>query len=168
MLHNNKQDQRSTVIFSIYMLLSFYVFGGGMVDSLVVFRTWHLIGADEFPRFHQLDNALIIPTFVIFFFLSFIPQLLLIWFRPAVIPVWMIYLALAFNTTMLVSSITIQIPIQLELDKRFSLELIDELISTDLRYRVIPMVLLAITNFAMLYKVVKNGNHAIRQLAVNS
>ena len=159
---NNKKAKIATVIFSIYILLSFYVLGGGMVDSLVVFRTWHLIGADEFPKFHQLDNALIIPTFVIFFFLSFIPQLLLFWFRPAVIPKWMILLALGFNITMLVSSITIQIPIQMELDKRFSLELIDRLITTDLRYRVIPMILLAMTNFAMLYKVVSHANNPLR------
>ena len=159
---NNKKSNISTVIFSIYILLAFYVLGGGMVDSLVVFRTWHLIGADEFPKFHQSDNAHIIPTFVIFFFLSFIPQILMIWFRPAIIPKWMIFLALAFNLTMLISSITIQIPIQMELDKRFSLELIEQLISTDLKYRVIPMVLLAITNFAMLYKVVNHRNNSLR------
>lgn len=129
-----------------------------MVDSLVVFRTWHLIGPEEFPKFHQSDNAHIIPVFVIFFFLSFIPQVLLFWFRPLVIPKWMVWLALLLNLTMLVSSITIQIPIQIELDKRFSLELIERLVSTDTTYRVIPMIILAIINFTMLFKVVKNSN----------
>jgi uncharacterized BrkB/YihY/UPF0761 family membrane protein len=70
----------------------------------------------------------------------------------------MIWLALLLNLTMLISSIIIQIPIQMELDKRFSMELIERLISTDLTFRVIPMILLAITNFIMLYKVVKNSN----------
>jgi uncharacterized BrkB/YihY/UPF0761 family membrane protein len=162
MIPNNNKNKISTVIFSIYILLAFYVFGGGMVDSLVVFRTWHLIGANEFPRFHQSDNAHIIPTFVIFFFLSFIPQILMLWFRPRIIPKWMVLLALLFNLTMLISSVTIQIPIQMELDKRFSLELIERLISTDFKYRVIPMILLAITNFAMLYKVVNNSNNSLR------
>jgi uncharacterized BrkB/YihY/UPF0761 family membrane protein len=66
----------------------------------------------------------------------------------------MVWLALLFNLAALISTITIQIPIQTELDKRFSLELIERLISTDLIYRKIPMFLLAITNFIMLYKVV--------------
>ena len=53
--------------------------------------------------------------------------------------------------------ILIQIPIQVELDKRFSLVLIDRLISTDLIYRRIPMAFLAGINFAMLYKVLRQS-----------
>lgn len=149
----------STIVFSIYILLAFYVFGGGIVNSLVAYRTWPAVGANEFPAFHQIDSSLIIPLFVIFFFLSFIPQVLLFWFRPMVISRWLVWLALLFNLITLVSTITIQIPIQVELDKRFSLELIERLISTDFFYRRIPMLLMAIINFAMLYKVVKYSNN---------
>jgi len=148
----------SNFLFSIYILLAFYVFGGGMVTSLVTYRTWKWVGPDEFPKFHQVDNANIIPVFVIFFFLSFIPQMLLLWYRPAIIPKWMIGMAILFNLTMLVSSFTIQIPIQMKLDEQFSMELINRLISTDLTWRVIPMVLLAITNFIMLYRVIANNS----------
>jgi len=151
----NKRDKISALVFSIYLLLTFYVLGGGMVTSLVGYRIWNLVGPDEFPKFHQADNTLIIPVFVIFFFLSFIPQILLFWFRPAIIPKWMVVLALVLNLIMLISSITIQIPIQMKLDEAFSMELIDRLIATDLTFRIIPMILLAATNFMMLYKVVK-------------
>jgi uncharacterized BrkB/YihY/UPF0761 family membrane protein len=154
----NKRNKISALVFSIYILFTFYVFGGGMVTSLVGYRIWKWVGPNEFPKFHQADNAHIIPAFVIFFFLSFIPQILLFWFRPTVIPKWMIWLALLFNLTMLISSVTIQIPIQVELDKRFSMELIERLISTDLTFRIIPMMLLAVINFIMLYKVVKHFN----------
>ncbi len=147
----------STIVFSVYILLTFYVFGGGIVNSLVAYRTWRAVGPNEFPAFHQIDSALIVPLFVIFFFLSFIPQILMFWFRPMVIPKWMVALALLFNLITLVSSITIQIPIQAELDKQFSLELIDRLISTDFMYRRIPMFLMTIVNFIMLYKVVKHS-----------
>ena len=129
-----------------------------MVTSLVSYRIWKLVGPDEFPRFHQADNARIIPVFVIFFFLSFIPQILLFWFRPASIPKWLVWLALFFNLTMLISSITIQIPIQMKLDEGFSMELIERLIATDLSFRVIPMIFLAVTNFIMLYKVVRQSS----------
>ncbi len=151
----------STIVFSVYILLAFYVFGGGIVNSLVAYRTWRAVGANEFPKFHHIDSSLIIPLFVVFFFLSFIPQILLLWFRPMVIPGWLVWVALLFNFITLVSTIAIQIPIQVELDKKFSLELIDRLISTDFIYRRIPMLLLAIVNFIMLYKVVKHsGNNA--------
>ena len=129
-----------------------------MVTSLVGYRTWNLVGPSEFPKFHQADNMLIIPVFVIFFFLSFIPQILLFWFRPTIIPKWMVGIALFLNLIMLISSVTIQIPIQMKLDDGFSRELIDRLIATDLTFRVIPMILLAATNFLMLYKVIKLSN----------
>ena len=155
----NTKNKISTIVFSVYILLSFYVFGGGIVNSLVAYRTWRAVGANEFPEFHQIDSALIIPLFVIFFFLSFIPQILMFWFRPMIISRWLVWSALFFNLITLVSTITIQIPIQVELDKRLSLELIEKLISTDFIYRRIPMLLLAIINFIMLYKVVKHSNN---------
>lgn len=159
------KNKTSTLVFSVYILLTFYVFGGGIVNSLVSYRTWRVVGENEFPKFHQIDSSFIIPLFVIFFFLSFIPQILLFWFRPMIISKWLVWMALTFNMITLISTVTIQIPIQTELDKRFSLELIDRLISTDMIYRRIPMALMAIINFLMLYKVVR---HSVNKTTSNS
>ena len=164
MITINNKNKISSLVFSIYILLSFYVFGGGIVNSLVAYRTWRWVGSEEFPKFHQVDSELIIPLFVIFFFLSFIPQILLFWFRPTVVPKWMVWLAFLLNLVTLISTITIQIPIQTQLDKSFSLELIEKLISTDMIYRRIPMFLLAIINFSMLYMVVKHSNKQAQPL----
>jgi uncharacterized BrkB/YihY/UPF0761 family membrane protein len=151
------KNKTSAIVFSVYILLAFYVFGGGIVNSFVAYRTWRAVGENEFPKFHHIDSSLIIPLFVVFFFLSFIPQILLFWFRPVVIPRWMIFLALFFNLITLVSTVAIQIPIQTDLDKKFSSELLERLISTDFIFRRIPMLFLAAINFTMLYKVVKNS-----------
>lgn len=155
----NNKNKISGIVFSVYILISFYVFGGGIVNSLVGYRTWRWVGEKEFPKFHQTDSSLIIPLFVIFFFISFIPQILLFWFRPSIIPKWLAWLALLLNLIVLISTIAIQIPIQSELDKKFSLDLIERLIFTDLIFRRIPMLLLAATNFVMLYKVVTHSNN---------
>ena len=152
------KNKISSIVFSVYILLAFYVFGGGIVNSMVGYRTWRAVGENEFPKFHQIDSSLIIPFFVIFFFLSFIPQILLFWFRPAVIPKSLVLLALIFNLIALTSTIIIQIPIQVELDKNLSLDLIEQLILTDFIYRRIPMFLMAIVNFMMLYKVVRQSH----------
>ena len=58
------KNKISSVVFSVYILLSFYVFGGGIVNSLVAYRTWRAVGANEFPKFHEIDSSLIIPLFV--------------------------------------------------------------------------------------------------------
>lgn len=152
------KNKISTIVFSVYILLSFYVFGGGIVNSLVAYKTWRAVGEEEFPAFHQIDSSLIVPLFVVFFLLTFIPQILLFWFRPSVIPKKLVFFALVFNLICLVSTILIQIPIQVELDKKFSLELIDRLISTDFMYRRIPMFLMAVVNFIMLYNVVSQAS----------
>lgn len=148
----------SPIVFTVYIFLAFYVFGAGITNSLVAYRTWRGVGAKEFPAFHQIDSALIIPFFVVFFFLLLIPLILLFWFRPPIIPAWMVWVALLFYLITLLSTLFIQIPIQVELDKRFSLKLIDQLISTDLLYRRIPMALLAGVNFVMLYRVLKQSS----------
>jgi hypothetical protein len=148
----------SSTIFSIYIAISFYVFGGGIVNSMVAYRTWRMVGPAEFPAFHHVDSKFIFPFFVAFFFISFIPQILLFWFRPIVIPKWMVLFALIFNLITLVSTISIQIPIQMRLEEAFSLQLINKLINSDLIFRRIPMLLLAVVNFAMLYKVVRRAN----------
>ena len=151
----NLRNRLSSIVFSVYIFLAFYVFGGGMTNSLVAYRTWRRVGPKEFPAFHQIDSALILPFFVIFFFLLLIPLLLLLWFRPPIIPQWMVWVALLFYLITLLSTVLIQIPIQVELDKQFSLVLIDRLISTDLIYRRIPMAFLAGINFVMLHKVLR-------------
>lgn len=48
----------SNIIFSIYIAISFYVFGGSMVNSLVGYQTWNYVGANEFVKFHQVDSVL--------------------------------------------------------------------------------------------------------------
>ena len=147
----------SNIIFSIYILISFYVFGGSMVNSLVGYRTWRYVGENEFVRFHQVDSSQIIPVFVIFFFILIVPLILLFWFRPLIIPRWLIWIALFFYAINLISTIAIQIPIQLELGKGYSLELIDKLIWTDLIFRRTTITLITAINFVMLYKVVSNS-----------
>lgn len=148
----------STIVFSVYILLVFYVFGGGIVNSLVGYPTWRAVGPEEFVAFHKIDSSLIVPFFVIFAFLTLIPQILLFWFRPRVIPRSLVFLALFLNLIALISSIAIQIPIQLELSKGFSLELIDRLIDTDFKFRKIPSMLMAVINFIMLYKIVRHSS----------
>ena len=149
----------SNIIFSIYIAISFYVFGGSMVNSLVGYQTWNYVGANEFVKFHQVDSALIKPVFVIFFFISFIPQILLLWYRPKQISKWLLGSALFLNLVNLFSTVIIQIPIQMELDKIYSLELIEKLITTDLIYRRTTISLIAVLNFIMLYKVVNHSSN---------
>lgn len=150
------KNKLGPIVFTIYIVIAFYVFGGGMINSMVAYRTWKFVGPNEFPKFHQADAEGIIPFFVMVFLATFILQLLLFWFRPLVISKSTVWTALALNLIVLISTATIQFPIQMELSKGLSIELIDKLIRTDFLFRRIPMVGLAIVNAYMLFKVVKH------------
>jgi hypothetical protein len=103
----NVRNHLPSIVFSVYIFLALYAFGGGMTNSLVAYRTWRAVGPREFPAFHQIDSALIIPFFVIFFFLLLVPLCLLLWFRPPVIPQWMVWVALLFYLITLLSTVLI-------------------------------------------------------------
>jgi hypothetical protein len=64
---------------------------------------------------------------------------LMLWARPAVIPLWAVWAAITAQTIVWVSTATIQVPIQLQLSAHgLSLELIERLIETNFWLRRIP------------------------------
>ena len=130
-----------------------------MVNALVGYNTWYYVGAEEFGAFHKVDAALIIRVFVIFFFFNLLLHLLILKYRPGLIPTWMVVTVLALYLINFISTIAIQIPIQNKLNEGFSKELIDELIKTDFIYRRTTITLIAIINSIMLFKVIKKVNN---------
>lgn len=101
---------------------------GGLVESFVNYPTWPLIGANEFRAYHRAVSPLIIGYMVIPMLVATILTILLLWFRPASIPRWMVWLAIVLQLVVWVSTFTIQLPIQGQLSADgLSLPLIDRL-----------------------------------------
>lgn len=148
----------SSLIFSLYIVISFYVLGGSMINSFVAYKSWRLVGAEEFAQFHQVDSKQIIPVLFTFVILSFIFQFFLILSRPPAIKRWMVGLAFLFNLIPLIATLYLVNPIQAHLDLAFSSDLIEKLISADFFWRRIPLFFLAAINFVMLYKVVRSSS----------
>jgi hypothetical protein len=117
----------------------FYNLGASFIESFVNYPTWRLIGANEFPAYHQAVGRLYIMYGVAPGVLSTVLTLLLLYYRPAAIPAWAISLAIGLQLIMWVASATIQIPIQMHLDKEgLSLTLINRLIATNFWSRRVP------------------------------
>ena len=69
---------------------------------------------------------------------------LMFWSRPAAIPGWAVWAAVAAQTVVWVSTVTIQVPIQLQLGKHGpSVDLIARLIHTNFWLRRIPYAICA-------------------------
>ncbi|MEO8271282.1 MAG: hypothetical protein ABI557_16290, partial [Aureliella sp.] len=57
-----------------------YAFGGGVMQGVMNYPAWKLIGAEAFPAFHQSIDSRIFVFFVPVFFLSVPISILMIWF----------------------------------------------------------------------------------------
>ena len=151
--HNNRllDHWRNTRVFDYkvfglvildHVRVIFYGLGASFVESFVNYPTWRLIGEGEFLAYHHTLGPLVIGYMVVPMVVATILTILLVWFRPPRIPRWAIWLSVALQVIVWVSTAAIQFPIQVELSKNgLSLPLIDQLIFTNLWFRKLPQII---------------------------
>jgi hypothetical protein len=116
--------------------------GASFVESFANYPTWRLIGANEFRAYHQALGPLIIGYMVVPMLINTLLTVLLLWFRPAPLPLWAIWLALLLQLIIWVSTVAIQLPIQMQLNRDgLSLPLIDRLVFTNWWLRKVPQII---------------------------
>ncbi len=148
----------SAWLFLVTFALVFYGMGAASVESFVNYPTWPLIGANEFRAYHQALSPLIVGYMVIPLLIATILTILLLWFRPASIPQWAIWLAILLQLVTWVSTFTIQFPIQGQLSADgLSLPLIDRLRMTSFWFRRVPHIANAFL-FLWMMSVLLRGN----------
>jgi hypothetical protein len=131
-------------IFLIAFALVFYGNGAAFVESFVNYPSWHLIGAAEFPAYHQFISPRVLSFLVAPAVLGTVFTIVMLWSRPATIPASAVWVAIAAQAVVWVSTVTIQVPIQLQLSAHgLSGELIERLIGTNFWLRRIPYAICA-------------------------
>ena len=138
-------SKTSIWLFLIVFALVFYGMGASFVESFVNYPTWRLIGADEFRAYHQALSPLIIGYMVIPMLITTFMTVLLLWFRPAPLPQWAIWLSVLLQLIVWFSTAAIQLPIQMQLSRDgLSLPLIERLIFTNWWLRKVPQIMNAV------------------------
>jgi hypothetical protein len=142
---------KSIWLFLVTFALVFYQLGTTSIESFVNYPSWRLVGVNEFRAFHQAVGSSYIIYGVAPGLLTTILTLLLLYYRPAAIPSWAIWLAIGLQLVMWASSAAVQIPIQRQLDREgLSLPLINHLIFTNFWLRRVPTIANAILFFWMM------------------
>lgn len=143
------------MIATLFFALSFFSFGEAVFEGQVNYPAWLRISDQSFVTYHQAISARI-GVLIVPLVLATVANILLIWWRPTSIPRWAVWSTLALQMLMWVSTVLIQIPIQLRLGSGgYSSELLQRLIWTDLLYRKVPgYIRLTITGW-MLYLAIK-------------
>ena len=145
-------SKTSVRLFLFAFALTFYGVGASFVESFVNYPTWRLIGPNEFLAYHHAISPLVIGYMVVPMILGTLLTILLIWFRPAPVPPWAIWLSVGLQLMIWISTAAIQIPIQIQLGvDGLSLPLIDRLIFTNLVFRKLPQIVNALLFLWMTY-----------------
>jgi hypothetical protein len=98
-----------------------------------------LIGSNEFVQYHQYITHRVLIFLVVPLLLGTVFSVLLIWYRPAAIPLWAAWTAIVLQGIAWISTATVQVPIQLELSANgLSVPLIEQLIETNFWFRRVP------------------------------
>ncbi len=110
---------------------TFFSYGTAMMDYFLIYPSRLIVGQEEFVAYHALLEERIIPISVIPFALLTLLNILLLWFRSASLPgklVWASFLCLVLDW---ISTIFIQIPINLQLNSGKNEELIRYIMDTN-------------------------------------
>jgi len=131
-------------VFLIAFVLVLYGNGAAFIESFVNYPSWPLIGENEFTKFHQFLSPRVLAFLVVPALLGTVFTILMLWFRPATIPLWSVWAAIGLQAVVWTSTVTIQVPIQLQLSEDgLSLPLIERLIETNWWLRRVPYALCA-------------------------
>ena len=129
---NMEKEMAPRWIFLIAFALVFYGTGAAFIESFVNYPSWHLIGADEFIAYHRFISPRVLAFLVAPLLLGTAFSILMLWSRPAAIPAWAVWTAIAAQAVVWASTVTIQVPIQFQLgDHGLSADLLNRLIETN-------------------------------------
>jgi hypothetical protein len=138
-----------------YFVLAIYMYGGGVMSTLVYYQSWKLIAESEFGAVHSSVTKRNLPYFGPVLVLLVLVNILLIWFHHPAISTWLIVLTAAIHLLMVVIRFTVFVPIHIRLDKAKSIELIDRLLKYDIYLGSgIPASIKMVATIVMLYQVV--------------
>ena len=138
-----------------YFVLAIYMYGGGVMSTLVYYQSWKLVGEGEFAAVHSSVSRRMLPYFGPVLVLLVLVNILMIWFHHPAISTWLVVLTAAIHLLMVIIRFAVFVPIHRKLDKAKSLELIDRLLNYDIYLGSgIPASIKMIATIAMLYQVV--------------
>ncbi|MGV3756450.1 MAG: hypothetical protein ACO1QS_13800 [Verrucomicrobiota bacterium] len=127
------------------------------MQGVMNYPAWKLIGAAEFPAFHQSVDSRIFLFYVPIFFLSVPISILMLWFGHPAISRRLLFPMALINLFIFIITVAVAIPIQSQLAEVQSIELIDRLIFFDRYFRNLPGLLGLFLTAAMLHQILRRA-----------
>ncbi len=138
-----------------YFFLNFYLAGVFVLEIEVNYRTWLLIGANEFPLYHQNLTKLLVP--VLLFPMAIAVMLSwYMWLKTASPKDRTLFLthALLF-TAFTIITLAMMLPLHNQLTQAFDAEMIQQLIFRSALMRLPLQMAMVIVNLVLLFRFLK-------------
>ena len=136
--------KRFSVLQATFALVFCYL-GFDLTMQFVHYPLWTLIGPAGFPAYQSASGARTVPLVAILALPALASSVMLLWLRPAGIPVWAVWIGIALQFVPLVSTALVELPLQGQLLTGGPVpSVVASLVSTDLMFRVLPIVLYAL------------------------
>ena len=116
---------------AVFLALTFFSYGTAMMDYFLVYPSRLIVGEREFVAYHALLEARILPISVVPFALITLLNGLLCWWRPASVPKLYVWASLVCLLLDWLSSIFVQIPMNLQLNAGKDVALIEQVMATN-------------------------------------
>lgn len=113
------------------VLLNAYSVGANCVERFVNYGSWQRLADSDFAAYHRAQQPSILTFVVAPLAISFLLQVMLLWYRPVEVVKALVWMMLAASLVGFLSTAFIQIPIHRKLDHGFSTDLIARLLNTD-------------------------------------
>jgi hypothetical protein len=135
-------------------VLAIYMYGGGVMSTLVYYKSWKLVGEEELAAVHSSVSSRMLPRFGPVLVPAGAGQYFADLVSPSSDVHTIIGITAALHFFILVVSFTLFRPIHNQLDKAKSVELIDRLVAYDRYMRLVPGCIIITATIVMLYQVV--------------
>ncbi|MEO7598297.1 MAG: hypothetical protein ABIV50_05160 [Opitutus sp.] len=134
-----------------------YANGAAFIESFVNYPSWHLIGAKEFLGYHHFISPRIVAFLVVPGLVGFVLTIAMLKWRPAVVPLWAVWVAIILQLVVWVATALIQIPIQIQFSSAgFSEDRSALLMVSNFWLRRIPYALTAALFLWMMHRAISS------------
>ena len=138
----------------VFVSLSLFSYGTAMMDYVLIYPSRLIIGENEFVGYHALLEERILPVSVMPFALITLINIILLFRRPVEVPLKFLIISMVCLALDRISTIFIQIPINLQLNNGKDVALINDIISNNLG-RVVLESVQALAVIMIIYHIMK-------------
>ena len=115
----------------ICLIATFYFVGLIWTIQILSYPLFQKVGRDAFAEYHAAHSRRITTLLGLPLLLVFVSSLLMLWIRPALVPLWAVLLNCVLGASVWIMTAFVHVPLHSSLGRSYSLATMNALVSTN-------------------------------------